>query len=67
MSSRYIKVESFDSGWKKESKSIIRLKGKWLKAAGFKPGERARVEVTSTGQLVLTPASFWPSKAEAQI
>ena len=35
--------------------SLIRLKGKWLTSAGFKPGQKVRVEVEQ-GRLIITAA-----------
>jgi len=31
--------------------SYIRLRGRWLRAAGFEPGQRVRVRVTGPGSL----------------
>jgi len=33
--------------------SIIRLKGNWLMSAGFKPGQKVRVQVEA-GRLIIT-------------
>lgn len=33
--------------------SIIRLKGNWLMSAGFKPGQKVKVEVEA-GRLIIT-------------
>ncbi len=42
--------------WNRRSRySLIRLKGKWLMGAGFKPGQKVRVEVEA-GRLVITAA-----------
>lgn len=40
--------------WQTRSRySVIRLKGKWLASAGFKPGQKVRVEVEE-GRLIIT-------------
>ena len=42
--------------WGKKSRySLIRVKGKWLTSAGFKPGQKVRVEVEQ-GRLIITAA-----------
>lgn len=42
--------------WHKKSRySLIRLKGKWLTSAGFKPGQKVSVQVEQ-GRLIITAA-----------
>ena len=51
---RLIKVEEhwYNDGVRDHVYSRIRLKGRWLRDAGFEPGTRVKVKV-ETGQLVI--------------
>jgi len=55
MENRLIKIEPFNyrSSWNKDKASSIRLKGRWLTDAGFKPGSHVSVTV-KPNQLVIT-------------
>ena len=53
---RILKVEEHYS--EREYSSVvmtsrIRLKGKWLESAGFKPGDKARITELSSGKLLV--------------
>ncbi len=50
---RTLKVEPFDRGFWQNPKSLIRLKGKWLREAGFEPGYTVTIRVTP-GEIVLS-------------
>lgn len=52
--SRSIKIEESGDFFGRKIKPQIRLQGKWLEAAGFRPGARVTVEFRASGQLVLT-------------
>ncbi|MEW6306474.1 MAG: SymE family type I addiction module toxin [Verrucomicrobiota bacterium] len=51
---RSLAVERTGDFFKQQIKPRIRLHGKWLEAAGFKPGTRVVVTLTAPGQLTLT-------------
>ncbi len=48
---RKIKVEADGDHWAGDIKPKIRLKGKWLEAAGFKPGTHATVKCIAPGTI----------------
>jgi hypothetical protein len=43
MNNRTLKIEATGDFWAKKVKPKIRLCGKWLEEAGFKPGERVEL------------------------
>ena len=50
---RSLKIEADGDGWAKKIKPKIRLKGKWLERAGFRPGSRVKVTSVTAGVMVL--------------
>jgi hypothetical protein len=58
MNTRTLKIEAAGDYWRGRVVPKIRLTGKWLERAGFKPGNR--VEIKSDGQGMLT-LRFEPS------
>jgi hypothetical protein len=50
---RTIKIEAEGDFWKGLTKPKIRLAGLWLKRAGFKSGNRVRVECVAPGVIEL--------------
>jgi hypothetical protein len=58
MSVRHLKVEPLDGyGGQPVTKTLIRLKGRWLRQAGFAPGQRIQVICERPGQLILRHAA----------
>ncbi len=55
-SSRTLKVEALGDSYQGRTVPYIRLKGKWLREAGFREGGRVLVTV-SNGRLVIEPVS----------
>jgi hypothetical protein len=53
MSRRTLKIEATGDFFRGKVKPKIRLCGKWLERAGFKPGERVELVVTGQGALTL--------------
>ena len=53
MNPRSLKIEEHDVGWRKKVKPKIRLVGRWLEQAGFKPGGRIHVSMLEPGVLEL--------------
>ena len=53
MSTRSLQIESCGDFWRRDIKPKIRLTGKWLERAGFKPGHRVTVEIGQPGTLTL--------------
>jgi hypothetical protein len=53
MSSRTLKIEETGDFFRRRVRPKIRLTGRWLERAGFKPGHRVHVELTSEGVLTL--------------
>lgn len=51
---RSIAIEARGTAFRAESQPGIRLKGRWLKAAGFIPGQRVTVQYLGNGVLQLT-------------
>jgi len=63
MNTRTLKVESTGDYFYRRVKPAIRLKGHWLKRAGFPPDSHARIIVRETGVLeihTLHPAPSSP-------
>jgi hypothetical protein len=54
MSSRSLAIEEVGDFARRRTAPYIRLRGRWLQQAGFRPGSRVTVTVTTHGQLVLT-------------
>jgi hypothetical protein len=52
-SSRTLKIEEEGDFWKRASKPKIRLMGRWLERAGFRPGSRVLVTCVAPGILEL--------------
>ena len=59
--SRKLTVEAFDCEYRREPKSLIRLKGGWLKTAGFPPGARVQVDHSEPGVLVIRAVQPQPT------
>ncbi len=58
MSLRRLKVEPMDGyGGQPVTKTIIRLKGRWLRQAGFAPGQHIQVICERPGYLILRDAA----------
>lgn len=53
MSARTLKIEETGDFFRGKVCPKIRLTGKWLERAGFKPGHRVHVELTNEGVLTL--------------
>jgi hypothetical protein len=53
MSTRTLKIETTGDFFRRRVKPRIRLTGKWLERAGFKPGHRVEVRVSQPGTLTL--------------
>lgn len=52
---RSLAIEESGTNYRRERASLIRLRGRWLRAAGFTPGQRVSVQVEQ-GRLVIVPA-----------
>ena len=50
---RTLKIENLGDPWRGKVFAGIRLRGRWLLNAGFQPGQRVSVLVTSPGSLQL--------------
>jgi len=55
MSVRTLKIEEDGDSWKGLIKPKIRLMGRWLERAGFKPGSLVQVTCVAPGILELRP------------
>ena len=53
MSARSLQIESCGDFFRRDIKPKIRLAGKWLERAGFKPGHRVEVVMEQPGTLTL--------------
>jgi hypothetical protein len=53
MSTRTLKIEDMGDWGRGKVVPAIRLKGKWLGLAGFKPGHRVEVVLEQAGKLSL--------------
>ncbi len=51
--SRTLKIEEDGDFWKRPAKPKIRLMGRWLERAGFRPGSRVRVICVAPGIIEL--------------
>jgi len=50
---RSLKIEAEGDRWKAPLKPKIRLMGRWLEQAGFKPGTRVQVKCIASGLIEL--------------
>jgi len=50
---RTLKIEADGDAWKGVLKAKIRLMGRWLERAGFRPGTRVRVTCVAPGVIEL--------------
>jgi toxic protein SymE len=48
--------------WKEQFVPFIRISGKWLEEAGFRPGTYVTVRVEN-GSLIITPAKDWEAES----
>ena len=53
MKTRNLKIEEAGDFWRGRVVPKIRLTGKWLERAGFKPGNRVEVQMSGQGTLTL--------------
>jgi hypothetical protein len=53
MNTRNLKIEAAGDFWLAKVSPKIRLSGRWLEQAGFKPGHRVEVEISQPGTLTL--------------
>jgi hypothetical protein len=53
MNTRNLKIETAGDYWRDTVSPKIRLTGRWLERAGFKPGHRVTVEISQPGTLTL--------------
>jgi hypothetical protein len=53
MNTRNLKIEAAEDFWRDKVSPKIRLSGRWLEQAGFKPGHRVKVELSLPGILTL--------------
>lgn len=61
MNPRRLKIEPHDEGCGRPlTKALIRLKGRWLRDAGFQPGRHLEVICPAPGKLVLQTAPTTP-------
>src|ERR1044071_3072575 len=64
---RILKIELLGDGWRQKTFSGIRLKGRWLTDAGFLPGQRVSLTLTSPGVMELRLLSDSAALPEPQI
>jgi len=50
---RTLKIEESGDFWRRKTHPIVRLKGRWLQAAGFPPGNHLTLTVLSPGVIEL--------------
>jgi hypothetical protein len=53
MNTRTLKIETVGDYWRGRVSPKIRLSGRWLDQAGFKPGNRVEVRINQPGILML--------------
>jgi hypothetical protein len=58
---RSLKIEPEGTAWRIQPKPKIRLIGRWLEQAGFKPGHRVQVRCVSPGVIELRSLEDAPS------
>lgn len=54
MNPRNLKIEATGDFWRGKVTPKIRLTGRWLEQAGFKPGHRVEVRLDEPGKLTLS-------------
>ena len=54
MNQRNLKIEAAGDFWRGKVTPKIRLAGRWLEQAGFKPGHRVEVRLDEPGKLTLS-------------
>jgi hypothetical protein len=57
MQTRSLKIESTGDYFRKRISPIIRLKGKWLAAAGFPPGGRIQLTHLANGVIQISAST----------
>ena len=63
---RSLKIETEGDFWKGLTKPKIRLMGRWLERAGFKPGQRVHVACLSPGVIELRSPADWPTATQVE-
>jgi hypothetical protein len=53
MNTRILKIEAAGDFWRNKVSPKIRLSGRWLERAGFKPGHRVEIQISQPGTLML--------------
>ena len=53
MKARTLKIEEAGDYWRGRVIPKIRITGRWLERAGFKPGNRVEIQVSEPGTLTL--------------
>ena len=62
---RTLKIEEDGDSWKGSIRPKIRLMGRWLERAGFKPGARVRVACVAPGVIELrSPDALIPNETK---
>ena len=62
---RMLKIEEDGDSWKGLIRPKIRLMGRWLERAGFKPGNRVRVTCVAPGVIELrSPDALMPNETK---
>ncbi|MFN7137826.1 MAG: SymE family type I addiction module toxin [Limisphaerales bacterium] len=64
---RTLKIEAAGDFWKGLIKPKIRLTGRWLEQAGFKPGSRVQVKCVSPGVIELRSPDTMDANAVMQL
>ena len=62
MNTRTIKVETTGDFFSRKVKPAIRLKGRWLERAGFRPDSHAQITLRETGVLEIRALSPTPHR-----
>lgn len=63
---RTLKIEAEGDAWKGLIKPKIRLMGRWLERAGFKPGNSVQVTCVSPGMIELRSANVLTKQTAAE-
>ena len=66
-STRTLKIEAEGDAWKGLVKPKIRLMGRWLERAGFRPGSSVQVTCVASGMIELRSADAATEPAEAAL
>jgi hypothetical protein len=53
MNTRNLKIEAAGDYWRGTVSPKIRLSGRWLERAGFKPGHRVEINISQPGKMTL--------------